>query len=116
MEILSVKDLNISIDGITKIANGCFTVNQGDVVLLTGSNGCGKSTIIKVLVGGTFDYSDLSVGNSSALFLPSAATSQKFFHLVFLHAFSGGIADSAAPAIIYFFVAQADFFHFVACL
>lgn len=69
MEILSVKDLNISIDGITKIANGCFTVNQGDVVLLTGSNGCGKSTIIKVLVGGTFDYSDLSVGNSSALFL-----------------------------------------------
>lgn len=69
MEILSVKDLDITIDGNEKIKSGSFNINQGDVVLLTGANGCGKSTIIKVLVGGAFDYSDLDIGNSSAEFI-----------------------------------------------
>lgn len=68
MKILEVNPINVDIGKDTKIRNGELEVNAGDVVLLTGPNGCGKSTIIKILMGDTFDYSGLRYGDSSALF------------------------------------------------
>ena len=63
MSILEINDLNINIKDKTVITNGNLCINPGDVILLTGSNGSGKSTIIKSIMGDLFDY-----GNSIKLF------------------------------------------------
>jgi len=68
MELLCFNPLNISISDNIKIKNGSFCVNSGDVVLLTGPNGCGKSTIIKIIMGATFDYEDLDYSGSKVIF------------------------------------------------
>ena len=71
MEILSVKELNLSIEGKELIKDVSFSISSGDVVLLTGPNGCGKSTFIKVLLGAAFDYKDLDYSNSTVLYRQS---------------------------------------------
>ena len=71
MEILSVKELNLSIEGKDLIKDGSFSISSGDVVLLTGPNGCGKSTFITVLLGAAFDYKDLDYSNSTVLYRQS---------------------------------------------
>lgn len=68
MELLSVRNLNLSIGGMKKVVNSSFSVDSGDVVLLTGPNGCGKSTVIKMIMGATFDYEDLSYPGSSIIY------------------------------------------------
>ena len=68
MELLSVKQLNLAVNGEEKIRNGSFSVHSGDVVLLSGPNGCGKSTIIKLLMGVVFDYHHLDYEDSVALY------------------------------------------------
>ena len=68
MELLAVKQFNLSVGGDQKIINGSFSVHPGDVVLLTGPNGCGKSTIIKVLMGAVFDYKGLDYSYSLAAY------------------------------------------------
>lgn len=68
MELLTVKQFNLSVGGNQKIVNGSFSVSSGDVVLLTGPNGCGKSTIIKVMMGAAFDYKDLDYSGSTVLY------------------------------------------------
>ena len=60
MELLTIKQFNLSVGDDQKIKNSSFSVNAGDVVLLTGPNGCGKSTVIKVLMGAAFDYKGLA--------------------------------------------------------
>ena len=60
MELLNIRNLNISVGSQKKIENGSFTVETGDVILLTGPNGCGKSTVIKLIMGDLFNYSDIS--------------------------------------------------------
>ena len=69
MELLAVNGLNISIGNSQKIQNVSFVVESGDVVLLTGPNGCGKSTLIKVMLGDVFEYSGLTSSAESVLFL-----------------------------------------------
>lgn len=59
MELLTIKQFNLSVGGDQKIKNSSFSVNPGDVVLLSGPNGCGKSTLIKVLMGAAFEYDSL---------------------------------------------------------
>ena len=64
MELLTITQFNLSVAGNQKISNSSFSLNPGDVVLLTGPNGCGKSTLIKVLMGAAFDYTGLDYSYS----------------------------------------------------
>ena len=67
-ELLSVEPINIKIAKDYRIVQSKLVIKSGDVILLTGPNGCGKSTVIKILMGDVFDYSGLDYGGSSALF------------------------------------------------
>ena len=48
--ILSVNNLSIQLSERVLVRNISFTVNQGDVVLLSGANGIGKSTLLKSIL------------------------------------------------------------------
>lgn len=71
MEILSVKQFSLRIGNEDKIVNGSFSVSPGDVVLLTGPNGCGKSTVIKILMGAALGYKDLEYSCAGAVYKDS---------------------------------------------
>ena len=49
-KILSVNNLSIQLPQRTLIKNVSFEINLGDVVLLSGANGIGKSTLLKSLL------------------------------------------------------------------
>lgn len=49
-EVLSVKDLTISINSKKLVQNVSFCICEGDRVLLSGPNGAGKSTIMKAML------------------------------------------------------------------
>lgn len=68
MELLTIKQFNLSVGDDQKIKNGFISVQPGDVILLTGPNGCGKSTFIKVLMGAAFDYKDLNYSYAYAAY------------------------------------------------
>lgn len=48
--ILSIKNLSVEIKNRTLARNVSFDINEGDVVLLSGANGMGKSTILKSIM------------------------------------------------------------------
>lgn len=48
--ILSIRDLSVQIKKRELVKNISFDVNEGDVVLLSGENGIGKSTILKSIL------------------------------------------------------------------
>lgn len=68
MELLSIHNLNITIDQESRIVDGKLTLLPGDVTLLTGPNGCGKSTIIKLIMGDVFRYKDLDTRGTEIFF------------------------------------------------
>ena len=49
-KILSVKDLSIAVKNRTLVKNISFDIGEGDVVLLSGQNGVGKSSILKSIM------------------------------------------------------------------
>ena len=48
--ILSIKNLSISIGHRELIKNISFNIRKGDAVLLSGANGIGKSTLLKSIL------------------------------------------------------------------
>ena len=48
--ILNIKDLHILVDKRDLLHNISFSINEGDVVLLSGANGIGKSTLLKSIM------------------------------------------------------------------
>lgn len=50
-EIVSVKNLSFAYEGKKILEKTDFSLKKGDFYLLTGSNGTGKSTFLKLLVG-----------------------------------------------------------------
>ena len=54
--LIDVNDLSIEYDGIEIFDKVSFSVNNGDIVQLKGSNGSGKSSIIKLLLGDNINY------------------------------------------------------------
>ncbi len=49
--LLDVKDLSIKYDSSTLISNASFSFVPGDIVLLEGDNGVGKTTLMKSMLG-----------------------------------------------------------------
>ncbi len=68
MHILKISQLQVSVDNRIIVSDGSMIIGEGDVVLLTGPNGCGKSTIIKLMMGDTFNYRRFDAGRTIALF------------------------------------------------
>ncbi|WP_422446879.1 ABC transporter ATP-binding protein [Thermoanaerobacterium sp. DL9XJH110] len=49
--MLKVKNLNAGYDGVPVVFDVSFEVNEGELVSIVGSNGAGKTTILKTLSG-----------------------------------------------------------------
>ena len=50
-DVLTVKDVSFGYDGKPLLQNISFLVKKDDRLFLVGPNGCGKSTLIKLLIG-----------------------------------------------------------------
>ena len=51
MTILSAKDISVSYDGTEVLSEVSLDISAGDYLGIVGPNGCGKSTLIKALLG-----------------------------------------------------------------
>ena len=73
MKLLEIKNLNININKNKRLykmlENVNFSINKGDVILLTGSNGSGKSSIIKIIIGDVFDFNGLEYSGQIVSYL-----------------------------------------------
>jgi simple sugar transport system ATP-binding protein len=49
--LLEVRDIVKTYGGVTALAGVSLTLGQGEVLCLAGENGCGKSTLIKIISG-----------------------------------------------------------------
>lgn len=49
-DVLEVKDLSKSFDGKVIFENAAFNVKKGERLFLLGDNGCGKTTLLKILM------------------------------------------------------------------
>jgi len=73
--LISIEDLSISYDGNKIFENLSFTVNQGDRVLLKGKNGCGKSSILKLLLGDDINHTGtINIGTGLIISYVSQST------------------------------------------
>ena len=50
-DLIEVKNFKISFAGKTVIKNLSFSIKKGEIFGLLGSNGCGKTTTIRTLLG-----------------------------------------------------------------
>lgn len=50
-EIISVKDLRVAYGDFVLFDNINFSVNEGDIFIVMGASGCGKSSMLRVLTG-----------------------------------------------------------------
>lgn len=51
MQFLAVENVTKKFGGVTALNNVSFDINQGEVHGLVGENGCGKSTLMKIIAG-----------------------------------------------------------------
>jgi len=54
--LINIDNLSVNYDDRTIFKNVSFTVNQGDRIALRGKNGCGKTSILKILTGAHINY------------------------------------------------------------
>ncbi len=55
--LLSMLDVSITYESKTIISNVSFTVQQGSRTCISGKNGCGKTSILKLILGDQIPYS-----------------------------------------------------------
>lgn len=74
--LAEVSGLSIFYGDKTVCENIGFTINRGDRIALTGKNGCGKSSILKLLTGEDIPHEgDVRIGNSLVISYVSQDTS-----------------------------------------
>src|SRR5258708_2122521 len=52
-QILEVKDVSVSFDGLTVLDSLTFSINDGELRFLIGPNGAGKTTLLDIITGKT---------------------------------------------------------------
>ena len=62
--LISIKNISIKYDDKIICENVNFQINQGDRIVLNGQNGCGKSSILKLLWGDNTEYSGEIIKNN----------------------------------------------------
>ena len=74
--LIEVRDLSIAYEDTPIFENLSFTVERGDRIVLQGPNGCGKSSILKLLTGQSIPYTgEVRVGsNLSVSYVPQDAS------------------------------------------
>src|SRR3546814_19940226 len=51
MQVLSASNIQKRFGGVVALSKGEFALDEGEVHVLVGSNGCGKSTLCKIIAG-----------------------------------------------------------------
>ena len=49
--VISVRDLDMGYDEFVVMRDLNFTVNRGDIFIVMGASGCGKTTLLRILIG-----------------------------------------------------------------
>lgn len=62
--LVSLREATVLYDGVPVCAPVTFDIMAGDRIALQGSNGCGKSSLIKLILGESFDYTGTVERNS----------------------------------------------------
>ena len=86
-KLLSVRGLSVAYDGKTVCENISFDINEGDITVLSGRNGCGKTSVIKLICGEDIPHTGEIIMNRQ---LKISRISQDFSGL------SGSLTDYAA--------------------
>ena len=74
--LINIDNLSISYENRVIFDNISFTVNQGDRIALRGKNGCGKSSIIKLLLDENINYTgNVNIGSELIISYVSQDTS-----------------------------------------
>ena len=85
-KLLSIRNLSISFDDKTICSGISFDVNEGDIIALSGRNGCGKTSVIRVICGDDIPHNGEIIMNRQ---LKISRISQDFSGL------SGNLTDYA---------------------
>ncbi len=97
---LELENASISYDGREVCNNVSFQLNKGDRVALCGKNGCGKSSIIKLVCGENIDHTGrIEIGSGLVISFVSQDTSQLKGNLTD-YAEAYGIDESLFKAIL----------------
>ena len=78
MQMLNVENINVYYGQIHAVKDVSFEVNEGEIVCLIGSNGAGKSTVLKTVSGllrsrtGCISFMDRDISKTEAFRLVSA--------------------------------------------
>lgn len=84
--LLSVRNLSVSYDDRTVCSGVSFDINEGEIIALSGKNGCGKTSIIRLICGEDIDHSGEIVINRQ---LKISRIAQDYLEL------SGSLSDYA---------------------
>lgn len=82
-QMLALENVAVSYGGNTVCSGVSFTVEQGDRIALTGKNGSGKTSILKLILGEEIPYSGVfRIGSQLKISYVSQDTSQLYGDLV----------------------------------